>query len=100
MKRLTFFVFGSVVGATAIAAPLGSDIGRDPDGAFYGNEQPEREQDPHARAEKFDDLDLDDNGTLEREEVSAAPRSLNGSFEGLDANNDGSVSRQEFSEGK
>ena len=82
-----------ILSAAAIAAPLGSDIGRDPDGRYAPNER----LDPEQRAENAAFISMDRNGdkVLSKLEVEQAHR-VQKKFEQLDVDNDGQITRNEF----
>ena len=92
--KIKALVFASVLLSTsAIAAPLGSDIGRDPDGAYDRSESLERAQ--NAENAVFTALDQNGDGGLDKDEAQVE-RTLRYDFDEVDANRDGSVSREEF----
>lgn len=92
--KITTAIFASMfVSAAAVAAPLGSDIGRDPDGAYDRGESLERAQ--NAENAVFTALDQNGDDSLDKNEAQVE-RTLRYDFDEVDANSDGSVSRDEF----
>ena len=89
----TLILSTAILSTAAMAAPLGSDIGRDPDGRYDSNERLDPEQ--RTKNAAFTSIDRNGDKVLSKLEVERAYR-VQKTFEQLDVDNDGQVTHNEF----